>query len=62
MMAPYRGIYIVRTELPDAETLARWKCEAIRLGVASRAVILRLCWARWYWRVVQGCGPERRTG
>ena len=46
MAATRRQIVIVRTPLPDAETLAAWKCEAIKMGFATRSVVLRLCWAR----------------
>jgi hypothetical protein len=62
MMATVRHIIIVRTPLPDGPTIAAWTCEAIQMGFATRSVVRRLCFARWFFRDVQGLGPTRDVG
>ena len=45
-MNGHARLWTVIAEQPSRETLARWKCEAIRLGF-NRSVVLRLCFWRW---------------
>jgi hypothetical protein len=54
-----RFLLLTRLPLPTPAEHRVWMCEAGNLRF-NRATCRRLCWARWYWRVVRECGPTRR--